>query len=73
MWINTTQYFTDVPTRVWEYKIGAYQVCKKWLQDRKDTPLSHVEVRQYCAILVAIAETLGIMEEIDAVLDFQEP
>ena len=71
VWINTTHHFTDVPTMVWEYKVGAYQVCKKWLQDRKDTPLSHAEVRQYCGILVAVAETLRIMAEIDEVLDFQ--
>ena len=70
VWINTTQHFTDVPEAVWTYEIGAYQVCKKWLQDRRKSVLSHAEVRQYSAILVAIAETLRIMEEIDAVLDF---
>jgi predicted helicase len=70
VWINADQYFTDVPAEVWEYEIGAYQVCKKWLQDRKDTPLSHAEVRQYCGILVAVAETLRVMAEIDEVLDF---
>ena len=35
VWINATQYFTDVPIEVWEYEIGAYQVCEKWLRDRK--------------------------------------
>ena len=71
VWINPTQHFTDVVPEVWEYEIGAYQVCKKWLQDRKNTPLSHAEVRQYCGILIAVAETLRIMAEIDEVLDFQ--
>ena len=71
VWINTTQHFTDVAPEVWAYEIGAYQVCKKWLQDRKNTLLTHTEVRQYCAILVAVAETLRIMAEIDEVLDFQ--
>ena len=71
VWINATQHFTDVPEAVWEYEIGAYQVCEKWLRDRKNTALSHAEVRQYCAILTAIAETLQIMAEIDTVLDFQ--
>ena len=71
VWINADQHFTDVVPKVWEYEIGAYQVCKKWLQDRKDTALTHAEVRQYCAILVAVAETLGIMAEIDEMLDFQ--
>ena len=68
VWINPTQHFTDVPIEVWEYEIGAYQVCEKWLKDRRGSALSHAEVRQYCAILVAISETLRIMGEIDAVM-----
>lgn len=68
VWINATQHFTDVPEAVWDYEIGAYQVCEKWLRDRKNTALSHAEVRQYCRILVAVAETLGIMGKIEAVM-----
>ena len=68
VWINPTQHFTDVAPEVWEYEIGAYQVCEKWLKDRRGSALSHAEVRQYCAILVAISETLEIMAEIDAVI-----
>ena len=71
VWINATQHFTDVPIEVWEYEIGAYQVCEKWLKDRRGSVLSHAEVRQYSRILVAIAETLRSMAEIDKVLDFQ--
>ena len=67
VWINATQYFTDVPEAVWNYEIGAYQVCEKWLRDRKGSPLSHAEIRHYCAMLVAITETLQIMAEIDEV------
>lgn len=68
VWINPTQYFTDVPIEVWEYEIGAYQICEKWLRDRKGKVLRHEDVRQYRAILVAIAETIEIMAEIDQVL-----
>ena len=68
IWINPSQYFTDVPLAVWEYEIGAYQVCVKWLKDRRGEVLSHAEVRQYRAILVAVAETLRVMEAIDGVL-----
>ena len=68
VWINPTQYFTDVSLAVWEYEIGAYQVCEKWLKDRRGEALSHAEVRQYRAILVAVAETLRVMEAIDGVL-----
>ena len=68
VWINPTQYFTDVPEEVWEYEIGAYQVSEKWLRDRKGDELRHEDVRQYRAILISIAETLIITDEIDAVL-----
>ena len=68
VWINATQHFTDVPEAVWGYEIGAYQVCEKWLKDRKGEVLRHEDVRQYRAILVAVAETLAVMAEIDAVL-----
>ena len=68
VWINPDQYFTDVPEAVWKYEIGAYQVCEKWLKDRRGEALSHAEVRQYRAILVAITETLTVMDEIDSVL-----
>jgi len=68
VWINPTQHFTDVPMVVWEYEIGAYQVCEKWLRDRRGEVLRHEDVRQYCAILVAVAETLAVMQEIDGAL-----
>ena len=68
VWINPTQHFTDVSEAVWEYEIGAYQVCEKWLKDRKGEELGRAELQQYRAILVAVAETLAVMGEIDSVL-----
>ena len=68
VWINPTQHFTDVPAEVWEYEIGAYQVCEKWLRDRRGKELRRAELQQYRAILVAIAETLRVIAEIDTVL-----
>ncbi|MCY3553658.1 MAG: N-6 DNA methylase, partial [Candidatus Poribacteria bacterium] len=35
IWINTSQYVTDVPPEVWAYEIGSYRVCEKWLRDRR--------------------------------------
>ena len=69
VWINRTQHFTDVSIDVWDYEIGSYQVCEKWLKDRKGLALSHNEVRQYRSILVAVAETLRLMEEIDEIVE----
>ena len=68
VWINSTQYFTDVPVAVWEYEIGAYQVCEKWLRDRRGEELGRAALQQYRGILGAVAETLLVMGEIDSVL-----
>lgn len=68
VWINASQYFTDVPAEVWEYEIGSYRVCEKWLRDRRGAELRREDVRRYRAVLMAVAETLGVMAEIDGVL-----
>jgi hypothetical protein len=49
---------------VWEYQIGGYQVCDKWLKDRKERILSLAETEQYCKIVTAIAKTIEIQQEI---------
>jgi hypothetical protein len=36
---KTTQSFEGVPQRVWEFHIGEYQVCEKWLKDRRERVL----------------------------------
>lgn len=36
VWINKTQYFTGVTLEVLNFNIGGYQVCQKWLKDRKN-------------------------------------
>ena len=53
---------------MWEYEVGAYQVCEKWLKDRKNETLRREDLQRYRAILVAVAETLRVMAVIDGVL-----
>jgi len=65
VFINETQFFAPVPPEVWEYQIGGYQVCEKWLKDRYDRRLSLDEIQTYCRIVTALARTIEIQEEID--------
>ena len=44
VYINKTQYFEGVPKDVWEFHIGGYQVCEKWLKDRKGRNLSSDDI-----------------------------
>ena len=61
--------FHGVPEDVWNFHIGGYQVCEKWLKDRKGRKLSKADVEHYQKIVVAISETIRIMKEIDEVID----
>ncbi len=48
--------------------IGGYQVCEKWLKDRKCRVLSVDDIAHYQRIVVALAETMRLMAEIDVVI-----
>ena len=72
LYINTTQYFEGISKDVWSYQIGGYQVCDKWLKDRKkrtDPRLSLDEIQTYCRIVTAIQKTIEIQKELDAIYD----
>lgn len=68
VWINDRQHFERIPVEVWEYQIGGYQVLDKWLKDRKDRILSSEDIRHYCRIVTALAETIKVQKEIDEVI-----
>ena len=71
VWIDKAQTtgFKGVPEDVWNFHIGGYQVCEKWLKDRKGRTLSQEDTIHYQKIIVAISETIGIMAEIDKVIE----
>jgi predicted helicase len=66
VYINQSQYFEGVPPEVWEYQIGGYQVCHKWLKDRKDRKLSLDDIRTYCRITTALSKTIESQKAINA-------
>ena len=61
--------FHGVPEEVWDFHIGGYQVCHKWLKDRKGRTLSDEEIAHYQKIVVALDETIPLMAEIDEVIE----
>jgi predicted helicase len=62
------QHFAEVPRDVWNFHVGGYQVCDKWLKDRKGRTLSYLEQVHYRKIVVALRETIRVMAEIDALI-----
>jgi predicted helicase len=62
--INADKYFEGITQEMWEYRIGGYQVLKKYLKDRKGRRLD--DPVRYIHIASAIAETIRLQQQIDA-------
>ena len=69
VYINSQQYFEGVPKQVWDFHIGGYQVCEKWLKDRKGRKLSSDDIDHYQKVVVALSETIRLMTEIDKLIE----
>lgn len=80
VWINKTQTvgFKGVREDVWNFHVGGYQVCEKWLKDRQakggknprpGRKLTKDDITHYQNIVVALSETIHLMKEVDEVIE----
>lgn len=65
VYINSEQYFENVPESAWNFYIGGYQPAQKWLKDRKGMALDFNDVKHYQSIIYVLQQTDRIMQEID--------
>ena len=68
LYINKSQYFENISPEVWEYQVGGYQVCEKWLKDRRERTLSYDDQLHYAKVVTALQETIPLMAAIDAAI-----
>ena len=70
IWLDQAQTcgFHNVPEEVWNFHIGSYRICDKWLKDRKGRSLSSDDIAHYGKIVAAISETVHIMTKIDQII-----
>jgi Type ISP C-terminal specificity domain len=66
---NCTVGFENVAKEVWGFHVGGYNVCEKWLKDRKGRILSKKDVIHYQKIVAALEETIRVMKKIDEVIE----
>ena len=64
-YINESQYFEGITEEVWQYQIGGYQVCNKWLKDRKKRFLSLDDIKHYCKVVTSLEKTIEVQKAID--------
>ena len=69
IYINPLRYFEGVPEEIWNVHVGGYQVCEKWLKDRRGRTLSDEDINHYQRVVVALNETIRLMAEIDRVIE----
>jgi len=76
--INDTRWFEDVPKATWEFHVGGYQPCEKWLKDRAakggkkqsdGRVLTDEDILHYRRMVTALTETRRLMAEIDKVIE----
>lgn len=67
--INAGSGFDGMPEDVWNFHIGGYQVCHRWLKDRKGRTLTDEDILHYCKIVTALNETIHLMRQIDKVIN----
>jgi predicted helicase len=67
VWIDNEQYFDSISPEIWQYQIGGYQVCDKWLKDRKGRILSLDDIRHYCKVVTSIGKTIEVHKAIDEI------
>lgn len=76
--INGSRWFEDVPHATWEFHVGGYQVCEKWLKDRAgkggQNPgpgrvLTDEDILQYRRVVTSLTEIRRLMAEADNVID----
>jgi predicted helicase len=70
IWIDKrkTKGLKGVESEVWEFCVGGYQVCEKWLKDRKGESLSKSDVEHYQLVVATLAALSKQMKDVDALI-----
>ncbi|UCE12718.1 MAG: N-6 DNA methylase [Candidatus Heimdallarchaeota archaeon] len=67
--LNKTHHFEGVPENVYNFYIGSYKVCQKWLKSRRNKVLTKKEISHFSKMVETIQETISIMNEIDNAIE----
>lgn len=65
LYINPSHFFEGLRPDVWNYQLGGYQVLDKYLKERKGRKMD--DPRYFIRVATALAKTIEIQEEIDAI------
>ena len=69
IYLNNVAYWKNMPSNVWRYTIGGYQVLKKWLSYREQSVLGRAITVEEMRELTAIARRLAALVLLESSLD----
>ena len=69
LWITENECCEPVSAATWNYCVGGYQVCRKWLRDRAGRELAASDLEHYSKMLSAIVTTGQTIAEIESAID----
>ncbi|MCU0959300.1 MAG: hypothetical protein MUF48_04285 [Pirellulaceae bacterium] len=67
--INAELRIAGVSHAVWEFRVGSYQVCKKWLQERRGRWVTADEIQHYARLLAAVQQSLQYVQDVEHVVE----
>jgi Type ISP C-terminal specificity domain len=67
VYMNENQYFSKISLEIWNYQVGGYQICRRWLQERLGRRLRSSEQRTFIHIVGAIRKTIELQRQIDII------
>lgn len=67
VFINSEQFFGNVPRSAWDFYIGGYQPARKYLKDRKGRLLLYDEIIHFQKVIESLYCTTQIMTQIDTI------
>ena len=61
IYLNGNAYWSNVPANIWRYKLGGYQVLKKWLSYRERAVLGRVLLPEEVLYFAEVVRRIGAM------------
>ena len=76
VYLSGRAFWSNVPGAVWGYKLGGYQVLKKWLSYREQAvlgrPMQPAEIQHFCETVRRISAILMMTRSNDSVIAWSD-
>ncbi|HUE72626.1 MAG TPA: type ISP restriction/modification enzyme [Pirellulaceae bacterium] len=69
IWLREDYCLAAADEATWQFRVGAHQVARKWLADRRGRPLTDADLVWYAIILATIVQTRVLSVAIDAAIE----